>query len=214
MPGIGQSATKSNNEFIVYKITNIANGKSYIGISSRKEAARWSEHKKRAQEGGRNSRLYDAIRKYGSESFQREVIATASTEEEVRALETRFIHEFDTYQNGYNSNLGGFGFLIFPDHIKVKISLAQKGKHIPPETRRRMSNAKLGDSRCAIHFGEHTQKGSLNPKSRSFKFRFPDGSEHVIIGLRAFCRLNGLHLSHVNGRGHSKGYVLLERLND
>lgn len=214
MSGIGQSATKSNKQYLVYKLTNTINGKAYIGITSRDESFRWSEHKVRAKQGLRGSRLYDAIRKYGPDAFSREVIATASTEDESRELERRYIQEFDTYENGYNSNLGGYGFLHFPEHIRIKIGQAQKGKIIPPETRKKMSLAKLGDSKCAKQFGEHTQKGDLNPRSRSFRFRFPDGSEQVIKGLRAFCRNNGLHQAHITTRGHSKGYVLLERLND
>lgn len=213
MSGIGQSATKSN-KFLVYKLTNTTNGKVYIGITSRDEPARWSEHKVRAKQGLRNSRLYDAIRKYGPDAFKREVIASASTEDELRELERRYIQEFDTYNKGYNSNLGGHGFLHVPEHIRIKIGLAQKGKVVSPEGRKRMSLAKLGDSKCAKHFGEHTQKGNLNPRARSFRFRFPDGSEHVITGMRAFCRDRGLHIPHISTRGHSKGYVLLERLND
>ncbi len=213
MSGIGQSATKSN-KFLVYKLTNKINGKAYIGITSRDESARWSEHKVRAKQGVRNSRLYDAIRKYGPDTFSREVIASASTEDELRKLERRYIQEFDTYENGYNSNLGGYGFLHFPEHIRIKIGLAQKGKFVPPKTREKMSLAKLGNKECAKNFAEHTSKGGLNPRSRSFRFRFPDGNEHVVKGLRAFARTHGLHVPHISTRGHSKGYVLLERLND
>ncbi len=214
MSGIGQSAPKSNKQFLVYKLTNTINGKVYIGITARSEPERWSEHKKRAKEGVRNSRLYAAIRKYGPDAFSREVIATASTEEELRELERRYIQEFNTYEAGYNSNLGGYGFLEFPEHIRIKIGQAQKGKFIPPETRKKMSLAKLGDSRCAIHFGEHTQKGGLNPRSKSFRIQLPDGSEQVVKGLRAFCRENKLVQCHLYSRGHTKGFRLLERLND
>lgn len=214
MSGIGQSATKSNKKFVVYKLTNKINGKAYIGITSRYESDRWAEHKKRAKEGVRNSRLYAAIRKYGPDAFSREVIATASSEDELRELERRYIQEFNTYEAGYNSNLGGHGFLEFPEHIRIKIGQAQKGKVISPETRKRMSAAKIGDSRCADHFGNHTQKGDLNPRSRSFRIQLPDGSEHVVKGLRAFCREHKLVQCHLYSRGHTKGFRLLERLND
>lgn len=214
MSGIGQSAAKSNKTFVVYKLTNTINGKAYIGITSRYESDRWSEHKKRAQEGVRNSRLYAAIRKYGPDAFKREVIAKASTEEELRELERRYIQEFNTYEAGYNSNLGGYGHLHFPEHIRIKIGLAQKGKYIPPETRKKMSEAKLGDSACATNFGEHTQKGELNPRSRSFRIQLPDGSQQVVKGLRAFCRENKLVQCHLYSRGHTKGFHLLERFND
>lgn len=213
MSGIGQSATKSN-KYLVYKLTNTTNGKAYIGITSRDESFRWSEHKVRAKQGVRNSRLYDAIRKYGPDAFNREVIAEASTEEELRDLERRYIQEFNTYEAGYNSNLGGHGHLHFPEHIRIKIGLAQKGKVISLEARKKMSLAKLGDSKCAKQFGEHTQKGNLNPKSKSYRVQFPDGIEHVIKGLRAFCRDRGLNFPHLHARGRTKGYVLLGRLND
>ena len=200
--------------FIVYKLTNSINGKSYIGISSRKLDARWSEHLERHRQGKRpDNRLYAALAKYGPKAFRREVIARASTEEEVRRLETHYILKFDTYRKGYNCNLGGHGFLKFPEHIRIKIGLAQKGKIISAETRAKMSKAKLGDPRCATHFGEHTQKGAANPRSREFLIRFPDGTERRIKGLRAFCREHKLHLAHMNARGKSKGYALLKRFN-
>lgn len=215
MLGIGQSATKSRSKFIVYKLTNSRNGKSYIGISNRPVGIRWSEHVQRAKEtAGRNSRLYAAIRKYGSQAFSKEILAKAETEDVVRTLETEFIHKFDTYENGYNSNLGGYGFLVFPDHIRKKIGDAQRGKIISVECRAKMSAAKLGDSRCAVNFGTHTRKGQDNPRSKSFRVRLPDGSERVVTGFRAFCRANGITTAHMYRRGRSKGFVLLERLND
>ena len=201
--------------FIVYKLTNSINGKSYIGISSRSLGARWSEHLERHRQGCRpNNRLYKALDKYGTHAFHREVMATASSEDEVRQLETFYILKFDTYRKGYNCNLGGSGFLKFPEHIRRKISEGNKGKIVSAETRANMSRAKLGDSRCAKHFGVHTNKGAGNPRARRFLFRFPDGSENIVIGLRAFCREHRLHLAHINARGRSKGYVLLKRFND
>lgn len=212
--GIGQSASKSSGTYLIYRLTNTVNGKAYVGITGRTLGIRWSEHVERARQGLRNSRIYDAIRKYGPDAFVREVIAVAETEDGARALEIEHIAKNDSYESGYNSNLGGEGFLVFPEHIRRKISEAQKGKIISAECRRKMSEAKIGRSECAEHFGDHTKKGAENPRARSFRFRLPDGSERVIQGLRAFCRDNGLHLAHVNARGHSKGYVLLERFND
>lgn len=214
MPRIGQSATKSRNKFLVYRLKNKINGKSYIGITCRAVSARWCEHLQRVREGQRVSRLYAAMRKYGVENFSKEILARVATDAEVRVLETHFIHKFDSYHNGYNSNLGGHGFLEIPDHIKKKIGAAQKGKIIPAETRARMSLAKLGKSECAAHFGDHTKKGAGNPRAERFKIRFPDGSEHVICGLRAFSREHDISMSHLKYRGQTKGYQFLGRLND
>lgn len=212
MPRIGQSATKL--KFIVYRIKNKRNGKSYIGISNRALGVRFLEHLARARQGKRDNRLSVAIRKYGEQAFSSELLASAATEDEVRKLETHYINKYDSYQNGYNCNLGGFGFLVFPDHIKEKISKAQKGKIISKESREKMSLAKIGNSACADNFGEFTAKGAYNPLARSYLFRFPDGSEHVVSGFRAFCRERSVNARHLKTRGHSKGYVLLRRLND
>lgn len=211
--GIGQFAAKFRM-YTVYKITNRVNGKCYIGITSRTAEIRWEEHLSRARCGVRNSRLYDAVRKYGEDSFDLQALATADTEDKVRALERFHILAAGSYDNGYNCNLGGAGFLFFPAHIREKISAAQKGKIIPVEARRKMSLAKIGDSRCATNFGEHTEKGAKNPKSRTYLIRFPDGSEHVVTGIRGFCRENGLQHAKLGSRGRTKGYSILKRFND
>ncbi len=197
----------------VYKVTNTENGKSYIGITSRSTEERWKEHLSRAKNGLRNSRIYAAIRKYGVEKFEVTTIDQVDCEDSVRELEKKYIQKFDSYKNGYNCNFGGHGFLTFPDDIRKKISEAQKGKVISKETKKKMSVAKLGDSRCAEHFGEHTKKGVENPKSKYFLVSGPNGIE-VGKGFRAFCRENNLIQSHLYTRGHSKGFKLLGTFND
>jgi len=199
--------------FIVYKLTNNAIGKSYIGISGRDLDLRWSEHLSRMRSGKRDSRLHVALAKYGPDFFRREVIDSADSEEAVRALETKYIEKYDTYRRGYNCNLGGCGFLDFPDEIKRKMSAAQKGKIIPIETREKMSRAKLGKSSCAINFGSHTERGSANPRASLYVIRFPDGTEHTVVGIREFCRRNCLSYCKLSSRGFTKGYVVLKRFN-
>lgn len=199
--------------YSVYRLLNKANNKSYIGITSRSVNDRWLEHVSRAK-GTRNSRIYAALRKYGQGNFTVTTIATTTSEDEVRILEQDNIRLYDSYENGYNCNYGGHGFLHVPEEIRRKISEAQRGKIISRATRKKMSEAKLGDSRCAEHFGEHTSKGGKNPKSHYFLIRFPDGSEEVIKGLRAFCRDNNLLHSKLSSKGKTKGFHILERFID
>lgn len=202
--------------FVVYKLTNRINGKSYIGVTSRNLNDRWFEHLKRARDGNRpGNRLYAALAEFGPQAFDREVLDRSSSKEEAEKLEAHYIVKFGTYENGYNSNLGGAGFLEFPEHIKRKISAAQKGKIISPESRAKMSAAKLGDPRCAAKLGAYTQKGAGSPLAKSYLLQFPDGTQHVVTGLNDFCKRNNLHYAHLRGsRGKSKGYVLLKRFND
>lgn len=198
----------------VYKVGNTVNGKSYIGITSRSTETRWKEHLSRSVNCHRNSRLYAAIRKYGVEQFEVTTLDQTNCEDHVRELEKQYISKYDTYMNGYNCNLGGHGFLTFPDEIRKKISEGQKGKVIPLESRKKMSEVKLGDSRCAEHFGEHTNKGQDNPRAKYFLVKNPDGKVIVGRGIRAFCRDHNIAHCKLSSRGRTKGFELLGTFND
>lgn len=200
--------------YSVYEITNMVNGKKYIGITSRSIEERFQEHISRAKAGMRNNRLYIAMRKYGIKSFVVRNIMQTTGEDEVRELETKYINKCDSYKNGYNCNLGGHGFLTFPDEIKKKISAGQIGKVISMEARAKMSTAKIGDSSCSKHFGKYIMKGKNSPLSKFYLIQFPDGHKEVIRGLRAFCRANNLMHCKMSAHGKTKGFVLLERFND
>ena len=87
---------------IVYKITNIDNGKIYIGQTKFSLEKRFKEHAKA------DSYLGYAIRQHGEDHFKREVLATCETREKAYALEMRYIAEFDCMApNGYNLTPGG-----------------------------------------------------------------------------------------------------------
>lgn len=197
--------------FLVYKLTHTANGKAYVGMTARALDTRWLEHCQRALQGQRGSRLYDAMRKYGIESFTREIIATADTDDEARSLERAFIRDLGTYENGYNANLGGCGALHFTPEQRRKIGDAQRGKVIPAESRAKMSAAKKGDRAMAARLGDHTEKGRANPRSIEFTVRLPNGDVRRLKGLRAFCRANGLQLFKLKSRSQHKGFALLSR---
>ena len=87
---------------IVYKITNLDNGKSYVGQTKFTAEKRFKEHAKS------ESCIGNAIRKYGEEQFDLEVLATCETREEAYELEIAFIKFFDCMApNGYNLTEGG-----------------------------------------------------------------------------------------------------------
>ena len=75
----------------VYKITNLYNGKVYVGQTKFSVEKRFKEHAKADSLIGR------AIRKYGEENFYREVLATCETRDEAYELEIYFIAYFSLY---------------------------------------------------------------------------------------------------------------------
>ena len=96
----------------IYKITNIINNKCYIGQSVQIER-RWQWHKNNYN--NKNERTYDnhfyrSIRKYGIENFKFEIIEECQ-EDELDEREMHWIAHYDSFNNGYNSTIGGAGAL-------------------------------------------------------------------------------------------------------
>lgn len=94
---------------IIYKATNKLNQKVYIGLTSLTLAARMTAHYWQARSSSKNYHFYNAIRKYGWEVFKWEVIDRAENYENLIQLEIEYIKKYDSFNNGYNSTLGGEG---------------------------------------------------------------------------------------------------------
>ena len=91
----------------VYKITNTANGKIYIGKTEYSVGARWKTHVDNAKRSRlKHLPLYRAIRKYGASVFKVEIVeeTTNTTEREMF-----WISQLNTYKYGYNATRGGEG---------------------------------------------------------------------------------------------------------
>lgn len=96
---------------IIYKITNLINNKVYIGQTVRPLQRRWNQHIIDAQNHkNEKNHFHSAIRKYGKQNFKAEVIETC-LEEQLNEKEKYWINFYDSYNNGYNSTLGGDGML-------------------------------------------------------------------------------------------------------
>lgn len=92
----------------IYKITNLINGKCYIGQSINIEK-RWKNHQVVAtnpNDNGYNYPLYQAIRKYGQKNFSWEVIEECD-KNSLDEREIYWISYYNSYNNGYNQTLGG-----------------------------------------------------------------------------------------------------------
>ena len=107
--------------YILYKTTNIINGKFYIGVSNGNN----SSYK------GSGTALLDAIKVYGSSNFTREILEEFDTElaafeREAEVVNEIFVKRRDTY-NIKVGGKGGVGQLKTEEHRK-NISLAIKKK--------------------------------------------------------------------------------------
>ena len=103
---VGRVVTGRGNTGI-YKITNIENGKVYIGQTKQAFKERWRTHLKRGvkAEPGTQNKLYAAMWQEGAENFTFEVLAECDTTE-LNKKEKEYISFFHANTWGYNSNSG------------------------------------------------------------------------------------------------------------
>lgn len=91
----------------IYKYTNKINGKIYIGLSNDIQR-RKHEHQSLANRGDRMY-IHQAIKRYGIENFDFEVIEVFEKEDRVLMGEREqyWIEHYNSYKNGYNETIGG-----------------------------------------------------------------------------------------------------------
>lgn len=92
----------------IYKITNKVNGKIYIG-QTYDVVSRWIHHKSDLNHNRHhNIHLQKAWNMYGQENFDFEIIERCSVDQ-LNTREEFWIHQYDSYNSGYNLDCGGLG---------------------------------------------------------------------------------------------------------
>ena len=144
--------------FIVYKTTNLINGKFYIG-----------QHKTNNLEDGylgSGKLLQRAIKKYGVENFKREILMYCDNQTDMSFYEKQLV---ELSQNSYNLCPGGRGGALrtgvkLTEETKQKISTATKSAMTDPELRNRLSIK----ARNKIVSAETRKKHSIARKGKTW----------------------------------------------
>jgi len=126
----------------IYAIRNVLNGKVYVGQSVN-IASRWRDHRKQLGRG-RRSHLYEAMRKYGIESFQFEVLEQCAPED-LNAKEAVWMHKLQCRTLGYNIIPAGQHGRVMDATAREAIAARLRGRKRPPEVVEKVRRAKLGD---------------------------------------------------------------------
>ena len=108
------------NKCLIYKITNKLNGKSYIGKSME---YRFKHRIKQHKNDNSNTHFARAKRKYGFDNFEISIIEKGIDKNEISNKEKYWIKYFDTFNNGYNSTIGGEGGNTFSKRTKQEMEL-------------------------------------------------------------------------------------------
>jgi GIY-YIG catalytic domain/NUMOD3 motif len=119
---------------IIYLVTNIDNGKIYVGKSTQRLKKRISNHYQNSKIS--NSHFYNALKKYPKENFNWEILEEIEIEnkillnEKLNKLEKLYIERFNSTNRdvGYNMTTGGEGCFLMED-VKEKIRKAQIGEN-------------------------------------------------------------------------------------
>jgi group I intron endonuclease len=161
---------------IIYKSTNLINGKCYIGKSVTKLKYRKSQHRHYAFEKNGQDYFHSALRKYGIENFKWEVIYECDDKLILNIMETMKIivnHSHYTEGKGYNLTWGGEcgqkkGFK-HTEETKKKMSKSHTGVSRTPhteETKRKMSKSAKGKKKSieARQNMSKSKKGCVSPR--------------------------------------------------
>ena len=163
-------------QYYIYKITNTLNGKCYIG---QHKVPKYPENFRRYLGGG--IAIQDAIKKYGKDVFEKEIVEYIDDDEKHQKVSEReiyYIKFFNTMiPNGYNISPGGEGGATPESCRKSAITRKQRGYRHSIDTKRRISMSNAGKPKSAEH------KKHLSEHHRfkqAHQIIFEDGREPIV----------------------------------
>jgi group I intron endonuclease len=130
----------------IYIIKCTCTSKVYIGQTTKALEQRWYEHRREARRlakrrargektgGIDQSHLYNAMVCYGVDKFSIEILEQAP-DETLDALETKYIGQYNSAEDGYNLTSGGGGFRHSEDTIALmkEVKRANLDEHRHPK---------------------------------------------------------------------------------
>ena len=123
----------------IYCIRNTINGKCYIGQAiklQKRLKAHWNSWQNPIYE---HIVLYKAFKKYGIENFEITILQSFHdsrgwrTKVQLDELEKKYIQEYDSFNNGYNSTLGGDGGVLGYTHTEETKEHLKNVRHLQEE---------------------------------------------------------------------------------
>jgi len=163
----------------IYLITNLYNGKKYVG-QSWDIAHRWKVHRYSKEDYP----LSRAIQKYGWDCFSKEILCKCRTQAALDRKEIAYIQLFmSTAPNGYNLAAGGNYGKHHPESIE-KMRVKATGRKASDETRQKMSDMRRGKATTTgyKHSEESRQRMSesrMGNTNNLGKKRSPEEKERI-----------------------------------
>lgn len=169
--------------FEVYCITNKVNGKCYVGVTTKGYKNRFANHIWHSRKVNGSCRaLYNAMRKYGQDSFSVRLIDTASSFKEMNELERKHIASHGSlHPNGYNLTDGGDAG-SFCEETRRMASERLKGKPMGDKNKKALkkawSNQELRQKRCEA-IKEAMNRPEVRAKTSDRQKGKPKSASHI-----------------------------------
>jgi group I intron endonuclease len=163
----------------VYKVTNVNDGKVYVGFTTRTLEKRKREHFRQCQEPGRRSVFHNALKAHGKASFAWELVQDGLTDAEALSLEVHTIAllgckrpaGYNILSGGQRSNMTEAGRLTlrnlrtgskWSSESRAKLARSRTGTKRSIETKQKMSRSLKGRTRST------EQRARIGRAKRSF----------------------------------------------
>lgn len=216
----------------IYKITNILNGKMYIGQTVNPQKRR---HQHNWPKSGCTA-LRSAVQKHGKENFEFNILCWCPDKAYADMVETKLIEAHDTRRVGYNICVGGEGLGSGEDHPthgsplseehKAKVSAALKGKKKSPEhsakvaatwvgkkhtaeARQNMSMAHIGHTHTEATKTKMAQRMRGNTYCKGLKLS-AERKQHISLAIKGTVRSEETRAKMANAK-EIKGQVRIQR---
>jgi group I intron endonuclease len=218
----------------IYIIQNEVSGKMYIG-SSVNIYTRFSKHESDLKANRHHSpMLQNSWNKHGSSAFKFKVVEIVEDTSDLLSVEQRWLDKYSPEYNSCKVAGNRLGYKA-SDETRSKLSEALSGRTLSEETKKKLSELRMGKpspiseegrARCGRKgipkpegFGEKIRAAKLGKsrppevvekiaqkKRKSYIFTDSEGVDWPVLGLRKFCKSQGLNASIMSdiSRGKSK----------
>jgi group I intron endonuclease len=175
----------------IYRITNIANNKVYIGQAKGVSVkSKWSTYRSQLKrEAHPNCHLQEEWSLFGEDSFFFEIIDHAENRIQLDDLEKEWISKYDSTSRdlGYNIEAGGNRNKVLAQETRDKLSKTLKGRKRSEEQRKKMSEVISGEKhpQYGIPIPEECKK-KISASVRKYIQENPiteDGRKKISAGL-------------------------------
>lgn len=178
--------------YCIYRITNLINGKTYIGQHKYKEVSCDNYI-------GSGVLLHKAYKKYGIENFVKEIIIDGiESKETIDKLEADYI----AFERLRNPNM----VYNIADGAKEKIRVANRGRAVSEETRRKLSELKKGKGKKRSEETRRKMSEIMKEKWQDEEFR----KKHIEAQKGKHSKPHKPHKTHKPHKPHNYDPQMIE----